>query len=159
MIDTSMKYIGLYDNHWRVRIKVRDKPSINIIFNFNRYGGKKNALILARKCRNDTLKKLNQLFRLNYIKSPDIYADERKINPIIGVYMTFTQTGVNWTARCSIKGEEIKKHFSINKYGEKTAFLKACGVRFKHSGKLFIINRDALPCLPVNKHTFRKHEA
>lgn len=146
MLDTSMKYIGLYENHWRVRIKQRNKPAINIPFNFNKHGGKKTALVKARACRNKILNSSGQISRLNFEKSPDLYAYETKTNPIIGVYRSLSGYLFSWTVRLSICGEEIKRSFSINKYGEKEAFRKACKVRSQYMGTLIVINKSAMPC-------------
>lgn len=155
MADTGMKYIGDYGNHWRVKIRTSPDHRITIQFNFEKYGGKQKALKAALICRQMTLKTLGVLSRLDFDKSPDLYAHNSKTNPIIGVYQTQTSTSSFWTTRYSLDGVEFKRHFSIAKYGNETAFLLACKTRFNYVGRLYIINRNALPCLPNVDYRYR----
>jgi len=143
-----VKYILIDGNSWRVKIRI-GFDTIQQYFNFNTCGGKKKALEQAVLWRDGTLEKYDLLDRLLYKKSPD-YFKHRPAAPIIGVYMSYNSVTDkwNWSTRYSIDEKEVKRHFSCNKYGSKIAFLKACEVRYAHAGKLRIVNKSLMPCLP-----------
>lgn len=152
---TSEKYITETDTNYRVRIRI-NKGRLVKCYSFDKWGGKDRAFLLAVQWRDKTLKKYGLTDRLKYIKSPDLFTNGSKINPIIGVYETQTSGNFNWTARVKLNGEEIKRHFSVRKFGNRSAFLEACQIRFKTYGKLIVINRAALPCMPNVPYKFQK---
>lgn len=148
------KYITKYDDNIRCKIRF-GQETVSKWWSINKYGSEERAINLATRWRNAQLKKHNQLFRLKYKKNPDLYKNAK--HPIIGVYFTYhkQQNGTistNWTARVSIKNKEVKKHYSIIKYGYKEAFLLACEFRYKHVGTLRVINKKTLPCVPTVPH-------
>jgi len=149
------KYITERSDNWFVRIRTNEGRKVKC-FSFNKWGGKCAAFLLALKWRNEMLTKYDLWERINFEKSPDIFAGAEKVQPIIGVYQTNSSGNINWCAHFQINHLVTKRHFSINKYGDKTAFLKACKIRFKNSGKLIVINRDALPCRPDVPYKFHK---
>lgn len=53
-----------------------------------------------------------------------------------------------WSERTTGGPKERSVTFSIRKYGEKAAYIKACEVRFKHKGTIYINNKTLIPCLP-----------
>ncbi len=152
---TTEKYITETDTNYRVRIRT-NKGRIVKGYSFGKWGGKDRAFILAVQWRDKTLKKHGLMDRLKYIKSPDLFTSGSKVNPIIGVYKTYIGDRSNWTARVHIDCKEIKRHFAVKKFGNRSAFLEACRVRFKHCGKLIVINREALPCVPNVPYKFHK---
>lgn len=133
------KYIIRQKRYWHVRIRITYDDKVTKCFNFDKHDGVKNALAYAVIWRNQVLKKHGLLERLNSVYSPDYFA--RRSNRIIGIH----RNGNNWVARYSVKGKEFKKGFSINKYGDKGAYIKACSVRRKHCGKLRLNNRRLMP--------------
>lgn len=145
------KYIIELGDHWRVAVKTPDGRKVKC-YSFNKWGGKSASFTLALKWRDEILKKYDLTDRLKYLKSPDLFTCGSKIHPIIGVYQTCsnqnTKPTFNWCANIQRDKTVTKRHFSINKYGNKTAFLMACRARFKNSGKLVVINPDVLPCKP-----------
>lgn len=137
------KYIEELEIAWRVKIRF-GKKQITKHFNYEKLNGKDLALEAAIKWRNNELKKRNLIERLNYIKSPDFYREIEDVpHPCIGIYMTVSKGNWNWTARY---GNEKKKHFSIDKYGMNKAFRMACEIRYKHAGRIVVINKDFIPC-------------
>ena len=140
-----VKYISKTEYSWRVKIAINQKQYFEY-FCFNAYGGRKKAMIAAKIWRDAFLEMHGMIDRLDYIKSPDFYTSLDKA--IIGVFKSHTTTSVNWTARYAINGTEYKKHFSVNKYGERKAFQMACKIRHEQCGKLRLINRKLIPCLP-----------
>lgn len=156
---THKKYIAEYKTSYRVRIKIGLDKVVKY-FNFVKCDGKQNALKAAVKWRNATLKKHGLIIRLRYRKSPDRYASEKKINPIIGVYQSFSNGGSshNWTARISIGQYETKRHFSISKYGNEEAFLNACDARYQYAKELIVINPDQMPCEPLLPYRYQNYK-
>jgi hypothetical protein len=151
------KYIRRGNNHWRVIIRKNKIGICNRQFSFHKYGGVKLALDAAIETRDSVLKKYGLLNNLNFIKAPDQYKTSRKNQPVIGVYFTKViykrkdkpHVRANWTTHSFVNEKEVKKSFAINKYGYEQAFLKACEVRYRHSGTLRVINVDMLPCTPT----------
>jgi hypothetical protein len=141
------KYIVRCDKYWHVKIRIGPQV-LHKCFSFSKYDGIKNALEQAIQWRNDALEQHGQLDRLGYKKAPDRWST-KTCCPIIGVYRTYTKDKgkirYNWTARISHKGKEVKRHFSIRKYGEREAFLKACITRKAYCGTLMLINKKLIP--------------
>jgi hypothetical protein len=149
MSSTKHKYIGRYDNYFRVRIRINKKEFCNKWFNINDHGGVRKTLSKAIEYRDISLKKHKLLYRLNYEKSPDESTSNGK-TICIGISFTYTKQKngpfSNWTARYL---NEKKRTFSVNKYGYEQAFLMACKVRYKHCGPIKVLNKKALPCKPT----------
>lgn len=149
------KYIVERSERWFVRIRTND-GRINKTFSFDKWGGKCAAFLHALTWRNQMLTKYDLWGRLDFDRSPNFFANTPKSQPIIGIYQTHTGEFFNWCAHFQIDYLETKRHFSVNKFGDKAAFLKACEVRYNHSGKLIVINKDALPCRPKVPYRFQK---
>lgn len=145
------KYISQVNNSYRVRFN-RNKIIICCkYFGIGKYANKQEALKAAIKYRDRELKRHGLLHRLKYTKTPDEYRANKKL-ACIGVYFTTKvhAYGIcsNWTARTMNNGVEVKRHFSINKYGYEKAFQMACKVRHKHSGPIRVISPKLLPEKP-----------
>ena len=146
------KYILNCDNYWYVKIRIGDKYERKI-FNFTKYHGKRRALKKALEYRDNILKKYGLFNRLKYKKAPDKFRQKKEL-AVIGVYLTNhlnhngTKTLYNWTVRYSINEKEVKRHFSVFKYGFKKAFQMACQLRYANSGELIIIDKDLCPEIP-----------
>jgi hypothetical protein len=143
------KYILSVDNkYWRVKVRI-DTETKNKCFSFAKYNSKENALKEAVIWRDKILKQHNLLDRLDYKKSPNFFQHYGD-HPVIGISLTYViennRYRYNWTARYQQDNKIVKKSFSVNKYGTKKAFLKACEFRFQHCGKLRIKNRKYMPC-------------
>jgi hypothetical protein len=101
--------------------------------------------------RDEILKSYNLLENLEYKNTPDMY-QKSKTQACIGVRLTWNKqkNGIfyNWTAVYRVKGRDLKKHFSVRKYGNEEAFQKACEVRYQQVGPIRVKNKDLLPCKP-----------
>lgn len=145
------KYIIREKTAWHIKIRLPDKTIYNKRINIIKYGGVKNSLKVAVDWRDEILKKYKLLDRLCFKKSPDFFKTNKQL-VCIGVYFSIhhQKNGPtsSWIARCRIKNKEIKKHFSIKKYGYEKAFLKACEIRYQHCGPIRVLNKKLLPCKP-----------
>jgi len=127
------KYIlnidGLY---WRVKIRINLEKTVNKCFRYD-HRDKNPALLDAIDWRDAMLKKHDLLSRLDFDHSPNVQRHLKR-NQYIGVY----ECARNWSARISIDGQEIKRHFSKNYYGYAAAYAMACQVRKEYCGKLIL---------------------
>ena len=144
------KYVLNIDNtYWRVKVRVGLDETRNKCFSFSKHKGKKKALQQAITWRDTILFHYDLTSRVLYKKAPDIFR-HKGTQPIVGVRKTSaTKNGkklFSWTAHYQISKQEHKKHFSINLYGNKQAFLMACEVRYTQRGTLQVIGR--LPYKP-----------
>jgi hypothetical protein len=150
-VEKRHKYISLSGQYsWRVKVAVY-KECFTEYFCFANYGGMDKALDAALMWRDAFLKQHGLLDRLKYEKSPDYFTSN--VKPIIGVFISRNNTGINWTARYMINSQEYRKHFSINKYGNENAFQKACKIRYEQCGKLRVTDQSLVPCLPKVPYT------
>jgi hypothetical protein len=151
------KYIIRQDNYWRCKIRIGQR-TLSKCYAFSKYGGIKSSLNMAIAWRDLMLAKHGLLSRLDYIKAPDLYST-KEIN-VIGVYLIHSiQNDMiwwNWTARYSIDGVEHKRRFSVNKYGTVEAFQLACAIRYHYCGVIIILNKNAIPALPLVPYKVRK---
>lgn len=137
------KYIFSVDKlYWRVGVNVRGIKTVKC-FNYEKNGGKQEALKKAVKWRNDILRRNGLLDRLKYKKSPTYYR-LNSVNPCIGVRITTNVTcgkkRIHWTARYSIDEVAHKRSFSIAEYGYERAFHLACEVRYKYCGPIRMLS-------------------
>lgn len=139
------KYIFRTPVAWRVKIKQGDWTKSKH-FNFDKYGGIKLALYDAILWRDKHLEERGMLEYLGRVRSPGLSNKRRSPTyPCIGVYKADNR---NWVTTVQIDKRSKKTSFSINKYGNKLAFLLACEARFVNNGLLIVINKKALPCKP-----------
>lgn len=133
--DLSMRFIHLFEsNGWksyRVRIIKGDRHNylVQKSFAFSRFGGEKKALIAAKKFRDQ------QIVKLKIKKNPS-----RNKFGLVGLFIGFSGTIINpqkyfWVAVFNRDGNNIRKTFSIAKYGYKEAFRKAAIVRAEETGE------------------------
>jgi len=146
------KYICRHDTFWRFRLRLGiERRNITKNFNFRQYGGIKKALQAALTYRDAVLRKEGLSYWLDYDRAPNRYSRTSEKKPCIGVHLQRGNYGTtfNW---CSDvydgKRNRTRTCFAINVYGNQGAFLKACKVRFLHSGPLIISDLSALPCEP-----------
>ncbi len=137
----NRKYIIDIDNiYWRASIRI-GVDRISKCFNFNKWGGKLEALNGARDWRDKLLIKHGLTDRIGTKQKVNIFRKHAK-TPFIGVYNTVHRRDgnryINWTARYSIDKQETKRHFSIFKYGYDEAFQMACEVRYQYCGEIIM---------------------
>jgi len=156
MSEINYKYISLFGERWCVRIRLQD-TRLNKSFSFSCHGGVDSALQLAITWRDNMLKRLKLENALKVERRQTIFGRAKDINPIIGVHLSIGKSlsgkeVISWAAR----GPDIKRFFSIAKYGEKEAFHRACKVRYTYDGCLIIINKKALPYRPIYPYRHQK---
>lgn len=127
-------------------------------FTDRRYGSKDKAYKAAVNYRNEYLKQLGKLHLLGkkQAKLTGRYNGNKRQNTsgIIGVRFTdyINRNGhsiVSWDACGCIDYKHWHRSFSINKYGDKTAYLAACKARYDRQGALFLVgNVKDLPWPP-----------
>ena len=62
----------------------------------------------------------------------------------------------SWAAVYRCDGKVCIVKFGVKKYGEKEAFKMACRERYKHSGKVIILDKKKIPCLPDVEYEIKK---
>jgi len=152
----NTKYILRVDNkYWRVKVRV-GQEYYNRCFAFIKYGDEETALKQAVTWRDRILKKYGLIDRLMYKKSPHRFKNH-PFGPVIGVYLNYNPSTDrwNWIARYSVNEKEVKKYFSVSKYGSHDAFRMACKTRYKHVGKLIVVQPDLMPCKPTVPFVYR----
>ncbi len=134
-----MKYIKQHPNGYEVFI-----PNLATrYFSFSRFPGA-NALYIAVAWRDAQLKENDLMYLLGnlYQRPKTSNAVSGPFSPIIGVnYQMQKKTGTfycGWSARYSFEKKQRNRFFSINKYGQKKAFLMACYLRYQHCGILYV---------------------
>lgn len=142
------KYITRFDyvhtHGWDVRYHNKgqyEKP-IQKFFADNTYGSKQQALKAALHYRDSLFKKLNLIDQL----IPDFPKVTRRYrlnsSGIIGVSLVVchkkTGSYYSYCAKGMLNHKFWQKHYSLLKYGEKTAFRLACEERVKRHGFLSI---------------------
>jgi len=135
------KYIIFVDNqYFKVKLRLGINKYKSKCFYVSKYDGKKGALNAAIEWRDMMLTDHKLIRRLDFKHSPQIFM-QKSNSPHIGVHLNRG----NWTCRYTLSGREIKKHFSIAKYGNVEAFKLACNVRKKYCGKLIAKNTNKIP--------------
>lgn len=154
-----------YEHAWHVRwckSGVWNEGVQSKAFSDKKYGGKREAFKAAQEYRNSILKKENKLHLLEhhateFHKICEVKNHVHNSSGIIGVRKETQYKNINdiiyiytcWAASGSRNGIHWRKQFSINRFGERTAFLKACEARYERHGKLYIHKRLwEFPCKP-----------
>lgn len=114
----------------------------------------KSALLAAMTWRDAYLKKHKGLYVLDENPRINRAMDEtgRNTSGAIGVILSVTTKRNSYIESyracwCEDK-KQYTKTFACLLYGQESAFLMACRVRFKHSGTIIIKNEYEIPCLP-----------
>jgi hypothetical protein len=133
-----MEYVrtnGGQTRGWWVRVK-RGEKRFSRLFSDSKYGGKENALLEARKYRDQLEKEHGEIVDLGY----QIYKSSRNKSGLIGVHkgpkITKRQSGKiyiyqNWIASWidPVSGKRKNKAFAISKHGEAGALILALRAR------------------------------
>ena len=130
------------------QIKIVAPPG-NKFFSDKKYDGKMKALNTAMKWRDARLRDQKQLRLLD--SALPTTGRVRNTSGVVGVAYQKSRNGCSgrWMARMKKSGKYYNKSFSVNAYGYKEAFNKACEARYIQSGNLIItVPMDKLPCIP-----------
>ncbi len=142
---TRYKHLIRTKSAVQVRI-VYSYIDISQLFTFKKHGGVRKAYKAALAFRDIHLKRLQLLGFVNQ-RVPNRIS--KKSHGIIGVYLSRATNGsLLWTASYRKNAKGSRKSFSVNRYGNRTAFQLACQFRFLRIGTLIIVDRSSLPCMP-----------
>lgn len=162
------KYITRMDYEnvcgWSVRWSssgIWENDTTSKLFSDSKYGGKRRALNAAKKFRDEKYKSLKKEELLNNKLKRIVRRHSRNTSGIIGVRNSYTIRGnyiyEEWTAFGYKDGKHWRKAYSINKYGDKGAFILACRARHRKQGTLQIVVRlKDLPYRPNVPYNLRR---
>jgi len=163
----SKKFITRMDfdktHGWNVRWStcgIWKKNMQSKLFSDSKYGGKRKALLAAKKFRNAKYKSLGLEELLDKRIKTKVRRHSKNTSGIIGVrrnsYKRDNKIYEEWTAHGCKNYEPWRKAFSIDKYGERGAFILACRTRYKKQGNIQIVCKfNELPFRPNVPYVLR----
>jgi len=137
-----------------------EKDTQSKLFSDGVYGSKRKALIAAKKFRNAKYKSLGKEELLDGRKPRKVRRHSRNVSGILGVRYNLHSRNITFYEEWSAFGYKFGKHwrkaFSINKHGERAAFLLACRARYRKQGELQIVcDLNELPFIPDVPYVLR----
>jgi len=139
----TMKYILRTPKAWRVRVRVGGEMLLDRQFNFIKLDGVNRSKLLAIEARD----RIMTLHGLHFRRTFQAF---KPAGICIGVVRSKNiqhgKTFHSWTAHIQHKGKMKRQSFSINLYGEATAFYFACEARYQGVGELIVVRPKALLC-------------